>query len=92
MVTFSSISIAKQILYLLIFLIFFIIIEIFFAFHLKTWSRNFRYIKMEIHRSSNEAELKHWHRELRVLYWSLIPGLTVSRIRKIMRLLKKRKK
>ena len=92
MVDFSSITISDQILIILLFLLIFIIITFYFVFSFRGWSQNLRYIKMEIRRAENESEANHWKRELKILYWSLIPGLTVQRIKKIIRFLNKGRK
>lgn len=90
MINFSDISIADQILYFLIFLAFFIMIVISIVLYLKAWSRNLRYVKMEVRRAGNPSELRHWKRELKIVYWSIIPGLTIRRLKKIVKFFRKR--
>ena len=92
MIDLSNISIADKILYFFILLVFLIMISVAIVLYFKAWKQNLRYVKMEVRRAGNEREIKHWKRELRIVYWSVIPGLTIRRIKKILRFLKKDKK
>lgn len=85
MINLSEISTADQILYSLIIVVFITMIIISIILYLKSWNRQLRYVKMEVRRAGNPSELKHWKRELKIVYWSLIPGLTIRRIKKIIR-------
>ncbi len=52
---------------------------------LANYSDAAKYIKMEINRAYNPSTYLHWKRELSALRWSIIPGLTPSRVKAIRR-------
>lgn len=47
------------------------------------YSKNVRYVKMEIDRSDEWDEYVYWKMELRNLRWSILPGLTPDRVKRI---------
>ena len=52
-------------------------------------ARDVRFIKLEISRASNAKEVQYWKKELRVLYLSAIPGVSVRKAREIVNRRKK---
>lgn len=54
------------------------------------FSKERRYIKMEIRRALDMDELYHWKKELAALYLSVIPGISRKRAKKIVRRRKKK--
>lgn len=92
MINFSNISTSDKALILIIISAFILFIAICIIFYLNAWKQKLRYAKMEIQRARNERELRHWKREVKIVYWSLIPGLSTRTIKKIVRFFRKDKK
>ena len=91
MFNFSDISTADKILYGIIFIALIGILAISIVFYIVSWKQNVRYVKMEVRRAGNDSERRHWQRELKMVYWSIIPGITVRRLKKIRRFFQKNK-
>ena len=49
------------------------------------FSKQRRLIKMEIRRALDYNEQRHWKRELKALYLSLIPGISLEKAKQIVR-------
>jgi len=92
MINFNSISTSDKILFSIILSAVILLIAICIIFYINAWRQQLRYAKMEVQRARNERELRHWKREVKIVYWSLIPGLSTRTIKKIVRLFKKDKK
>ena len=91
MFNFSDISTADTSLYGLLFIALIGILAISIVFYIVSWKQNVRYVKMEVRRAGNDSERRHWQRELKMVYWSIIPGITVRRLKKIRRFFQKNK-
>ncbi len=91
MVNFSDISTADKVLYCIIFMALLSILTISIIFYIVAWKQNLRYVKMEVRRAGNDSERRHWERELKMVYWSIIPGITVRRLKKLRRFFQKNK-
>ncbi len=59
------------------------IVSVALAVFFSKLSREAKYIKLEIARAANFQEKEFWKRELRALYLSVIPGVSIDRARKI---------
>ncbi len=53
--------------------------------YLTGYRADMKYVNMEINRAADWKEYVYWHRERTILRWSLIPGLSPKRVRKIRR-------
>lgn len=91
MINFSNISSADKLLYSIIFLAVMGLVSVAIIFYLKSWKQRLKYTKIEIGRARNDREKRHWERELKMVYWSLIPGITVRRLKKIRKFFLKQK-
>lgn len=91
MINLSNISSADKLLYSIVFLAVLGLIAVAIVFYLKSWKQRLKYTRIEIERSRNDRERRHWERELKMVYWSLIPGITVRRLKKIRKFFLKQK-
>ncbi len=91
MFNFNNSSAADKILYCIIFMAILGLIAVGIVFYFKSWRRRIKYVKIEIHRSRNDRERRHWERELKMAYWSIIPFVTVRRLKKIRKFFLKNK-
>ncbi len=53
------------------------------AKYLADYFADIRYVKMEVYRADDWDEYVYWRRELSALRWSIIPGLTPERVKRI---------
>lgn len=49
------------------------------------FAKEHRYIKMEIRRALDIEEQRHWKRELKALYLSVIPGISREKAKRMVR-------
>ncbi len=62
--------------------VFTLLIVVAFALFISDFSSGVNYIKSEIRRTTGK-EKQYWQRELKAMYLSLIPGISLSRAKKI---------
>ncbi len=60
--------------------------------HLRSGFARIRYVKMELARATSLNEYRYWKNELHILRWSLLPGLSRYRIKRLQRFFSRRRR